>query len=526
MYKKFLAVLLSVVLTMSILSGCKSDETSEDSVDSLESEEISPSEDISFPLEEPITMSMFAITNGEYEINDSEAFKYVEEKTNVKWEVQSATGADLVEKRNLLFASNQYPDVFLKAGLTQNDIDKYASQELLIPLDDLIEEHAPNFKKILSEREGAEYAITSIGDKIYSFPEVNPPDPAMPVYFINTKWMDNLGLEEPKNLDELYDVLKAFKDKDANGNGDPNDEIPFTTSVSTAPTLLLPYFGVPINMETMCAVMGDELVYVPMTDQFKDFVDYIAKLYSEGLMDKNGFVQELEQQKALGASGDVLGSFFDAGAFLTVGRERDRDFKILTPFEEGVYPVSLGIVPGTFAITDACEYPEVAVAWVDQFYTEEGGRLAWMGIEGESYEIKDDGTWDWILDDHDDIGTVRQAFTIQGAANHPSIQPELWYTGMSDPNEKYLGEERNRIVEMGAEPFPTLKIDEDDTKTIASIKTDVDAYIDQYIAKVGTGELDIDSSWDEYIKTLENMGVSQMVDIYKRAYEEYKTSSK
>ncbi len=47
------------------------------------------------------------------------------------------------------------------------------------------------------------------------------------IQYINTQWLDNLGLEMPTTMEEFYDVLCAFRDEDANGNGDPNDEIPF-----------------------------------------------------------------------------------------------------------------------------------------------------------------------------------------------------------------------------------------------------------------------------------------------------------
>ena len=45
-------------------------------------------------------------------------------------------------------------------------------------------------------------------------------------FWINQTWLDNLGLKAPATLDELYDVLVAFRDQDADGNGDPSDEIP------------------------------------------------------------------------------------------------------------------------------------------------------------------------------------------------------------------------------------------------------------------------------------------------------------
>lgn len=520
---KILAGILSLTLATTIFAGCgskdESSKTSDSSGSSTAASESDSVEKITFPLAEPVEMTMFAIIN-EIELPDVESFKELETQTNVHWNVQSCMGADLTEKRNLLLASDDYPDVFYKAGLGQADLDKYGAQGIFIPLNDLIEQYAPNLTKLLNERTGVKEQISSPDGSIYSLPEIDNPSPAITVSFINQKWLKTLGLEEPTNLDDLYNVLKAFKEKDPNGNGTA-DEIAFTANTMDSPYCMLPYFGLNVNLGNMTAITDNSnLEYIPTMDKYKDFLAYLEKLYSEGLMDKNSFTQTKDQQIATGAQGDVLGLFFDAGAFLTVGRDRDEDYKELTPFEKGVYPVSTGANTGTFAITDSCKNPETAMAWIDQFYSEDGGILAWMGVEGKSYEVKDDGTWSWIMGDYKSISDVRQHWTVQGAALHPSVQPELWFTGMTDPDEKYLTEERDRLVDIGADPFPSLKYSDEETKTLASVKADIDPYLIQYMAKVVTGETDLDSSWEEYKTTLNNMGQSQIMDIYTKAYAE------
>ena len=107
--------------------------------------------------------------------------------------------------------------------------------------------------------------------KMYSFTKNLPLRPKscnQPI--INKKWLDNLGLEEPKNLDELYNVLKAFKEQDANGNGDTDDEIPFTATDVVKPDLLLPYFDINYDYGTKLAVIDDQLTYVPTSDVLQE----------------------------------------------------------------------------------------------------------------------------------------------------------------------------------------------------------------------------------------------------------------
>ena len=532
--KKSMAVILIAILMFSSLGACSSTKSNETVVTNDNSNGASQGEStdggdgtgnggttegITFPLSESITMSMFAMMNGDNDLKDNPTFQYIEEQTNVKWDVQSSMGSDIAEKKGLMFASDSYTDVLYKAALSNEEIEKYGKQGLLIPLNDLIDQYAPNLKKALDKYNGWQYITASDGN-IYSLPEIDFQWTASHGLFYNQEWLKNLGLSEPKSLDELYDVLKAFKDEDANGNGDPNDEIPLIcTSDATPVTDLLPYIGVPINTANKCAIMDNQLVYVPTSDKFKEFIAYVTKLYQEGLLDKNSFTQTLDQQRALGASGDVLGSFFEAAAFLTIGRDKDENFNFLTPFEEGAFPTNSGITNGTFAITDKCKNPEIAMAWIDQFYTEEGGELAWLGMKDKTYKVNADGTWEWILGEYgEDISSLRPSATLQGAANHPSIQPALWRDGMTDPNEKRLNEEIKKIVEIGADPFPILAISDNDSSTIATVKADVDTYIDQYIAQVATGELELDKSWEDYLSTLKNMGVDEMIKIYQDAY--------
>lgn len=533
--KKILALFLAGVMTLSLAAcGSGGDNNTQGTAGSSmqatagneggESADAGTTGGVTFPLAEKVSMDVFAMLNGEDDLKDNLTMQTMLEQANLEFNFQSVMGADLGEKRNLLLASGEYPGVFLKSGFTAADIDKYSAQGILLPIEDLIRQYAPNLTAKLDELDGWDY-ITAADGHVYSLPEIGRRQGAMHTYWINKKWMDNLGLQEPKSLDELYEVLKAFKEQDANGNGDPNDEIPFTTTDVVKPDLLLAYFDMSYDYSTKLAVIDDVLTYVPSADIFKEYIAYITKLYSEGILDKNAFTQRHEQQGAIGQAADVLGSFFDAGAFLTVGRDNDDDYIGLTPFAPEKFPLNTGITPGTLVLTDACENPEIVIAFFDQFYSEEGGILALMGIEGETYRILEDGTWEWIIGEGhgDDIAQVRRTCTIQGAANHPSVWPDFWFDKMSpdiDPDEVYLNGERNRLAADGVVPLPVMRYNDEDAMTIATTTTDINSYIDQYVAQVATGALDLEASWDEYLQTLESMGAGRLYDIYNAAYLE------
>lgn len=547
-FKKVIALMLTTVLSLSALTGCggKDSQESKGGNDTSSAEESSSAQDetdgsaegssqaegesggaegesasgtVTLPLAETMTFTAFAGMNGDYTMTDNIAMQKSLADANINIEFTNVLGADLDEKRNLVLNSGDYPDIFYKSNV---DAAKYGLQGVMIPLEDLIRQYAPNLTALLDERDGWQY-ITAADGHVYSIPEIDLKGVANPAYWINKRWMDNLGLEEPTSFEELYDVLKAFKEQDANGNGDPNDEIPLFCNTYCNPLMLMQYQDFPYSAWEKLGIIDGKLAYVPATEEYREFLAFVTRLYQDGLMDPNSFTQPLEQQAPTGQSGDVMGSFFDAGAFLTVGRDHDEDYIALTPWDDCLQ-LSSGITANTLAITDACEHPEVVIAWADTLYTEEGGRLAWMGVEGETYQYNDQGEWEWITGKGhgDDISTVRASSTMQGAQNHPSVQPEVWMTDMSsdiDPDEVYLNAQRMKLMEHGVVPLPNLVFTEEQNAELSVIKTDIDNYITEYMAKVATGETTLDDSWDEYIETLKAMGTERMFEIYQEVYD-------
>lgn len=511
-HKRILALILVATMLASMSVACGKKDKEDD-------EEVVMLEEVVFPLEESMSFTGFAVMTGQYSLEDNLAWQKSLERANIDIDLTSVLTSELKEKRNLLLTGNQYPEIFVKSGIAADD---YGMSGILLPLEDLIRKYAPNLTALLDETDGWQY-ITAADGHVYSLPMGNEETPRTTPYWINKKWLDNLGLQEPTNYDELYNVLKAFKEKDANGNGDANDEIPYLASTTRSPLALLAYQDYSYDSSTFMSMIDGELTYVCTHETYKEFLGWLTKLREEGLLDKNSFTNNIDQQRATGQSGDVVGSFCDTGGFQTVGRDNDTDYIILTPFKEGVYPVANPYAANALAITDACKHPEVIVAWADYFYTEEGATLAWMGVEGETYKLNEDGTWSWILGNGygDDVSTIRSSNTIQGTQAHPSIQPELWanMSGEADPNEVYLNEQRQKVYELGAVPLPALAFTEDEKDELSTIKADTDAYVSQYLAQVVSGQVELEDTWNDYVKTLETMGLKNMIEIYRTAYE-------
>lgn len=480
------------------------------------------SETITFPLAEPYTVNAFAYSTPGSELDKSLFMKEMETLTNVKWDLTLASEAEIVEKLGLSFNSGDYYDVYIKSGITMNDANKFAEQDIIIPLNDLINNYMPNLKKVLDERDLWK-SITSGDGNIYALPQINDPGGAAPSVFINEAWLKAVDKPFPTTVDEYFDVLRAFRDNDPNGNGE-KDEFPLYLPMGGV-DILMPYFGIAMDWNTMSMydIENSKITHVPTSDEFKNFLNIMHTMYEEKLINPDTFTASWDELNALGATKDVLGGFPSWGAYLHVGTEKDENYPMLMPLMGKTFPMSNGLFYGGLVITDECEKPEVIAAWADYLYTEEGGRLAWMGVEGETYTIDENLTYHWNLDGTygTDAASIRDKQGLFGNKPVPVKAPLLFNEGQADLEELFLYKQRVRIRDFGTDEFPALSWTEDEIKEKSTLLASINPYFQQYEAQVIVGELDLESSWDEYLKTMDNMGLARLKEIDKVAFERW-----
>lgn len=155
MKKKFISRVLvlglSSILCISLI-GCGKTEKSSGTVGKQET--VSENFNLTgYPIvNEKITIHSFTqIDPQSKDFNKMKILKNLEEKTGIHVEYECISGSIWNEKKNLVLASNELPDIFLGGGLNDSDVIKYGSQGIFIPLEDLIDQYAPNIKKVFEE---------------------------------------------------------------------------------------------------------------------------------------------------------------------------------------------------------------------------------------------------------------------------------------------------------------------------------------------------------------------------------------
>ncbi len=474
-----------------------------------------------------------------------------EEETGLSIKWQEVPSADRITRLNTLMQSGEYPEVILDHYWTKSEQLLYGSQGVLLPIEELVAEHAPNLQAVLDEYPLVETNMTIEDGHMYSMPAVDaaPQTEANYKMWINQVYLDNLGLEMPTTLDEYTAYLQAVKDGDANGNGDTTDEIAMSGSfkgwnTNTMEFLMNSFTYYSKFAKYMYIDESGKIVYTRTTDEVKEGMKYLQSLYQEGLMDNLIFTQDADALKQIGNNPDtnILGSCAGGflGSFLNISdSDRWTEFSAMAPLEgpEGVrYSISNPLQgSAVLSVTNSCEYPEAIVrAWdlffvdeIDSYYTH-----SLLGEEGTDYSLAGDGdlnalgepaTYTRITAEADKDGRYWNQlgpnyrpedylvrFTVEGEGDAET----MLHQATLDYYTPYLPEDSMIL--------PTLGFDTEESREIIDAETALNAYFDQTFATFVTTDVDIDAEWDAYVAEMENIGVARYVEIFQAEYDSLK----
>ena len=465
-------------------------------------------------------------------------FKNLEEYTGVHINWTKIQQAEYDEKKNLLLAANKdLPDAFFgKYSLSSSDLITYGSQGILLPLNDLIDTCAPNLKALLERRPDIKAMITAPDGNIYSTPYVQEGEDGTIAsnIMINMTWLERLGLEKPVTLVDLENVLTAFKEQDANGNGDPNDEIPMTFKFLGSQRDIGGFFGAFGYADTLVEkgshiVVGEngQLVYVPVTEGYKEGCKYLYEhFFSKGLIDMEGFTMDKKTYNAQN-QGEIanIGVFMCWNAF-DLGTVHQDEYEPMSPLLGPDGTTSWGVSADStmtatgFSITNVCKDPELAMKWVDTFYDPIWSMQCDMGPIGITIKDNGDGTYDYIDTPEGmsyDEFRGKDAFASDGPIALTSdffgskIPRSAGHQAKFDRNETYYRKYATSVY------LPSMILSEEDTDDLNLIKTDIINYAEEMRAKwLSSGG--VEAEWDDYVARLNSMGLETYMEIYQRNY--------
>lgn len=535
---------LALCLTM-LLSGCgsstsgesqgeSSSAAGESSSASTETETSSTGEEDSLLItEEPLTLTAH-IHNGATEVLSDDWI--IEEEagrmTNIYLEgTASVNETDAVNAFNLMIASKDLPDIV--GGPHRVDLMKYGMEGAFIPLNDLIDQYAPNIRKMLDENPDVEAAITAEDGNIYLIPTLE--DSVMSqAWFIRQDWLDKLGLEIPETVDELHDVLLAFVNEDPNGNGEKDEVAFFNRNVfgqdlGGAHSALFSLFGVNLKFHTDENGTVQLGAYQP---EMKEAMKNVSQWYSEGLIDQEIFTRG-------GNARDVLFSENNGGLshdwYPSLSAYNDKMPELVPGFElVGILPPEdingdqweqesrTKVTDMGWAISVQNEHPEETIKYFDFWWSEVGERLMMYGIEGEHFEMVDGKPvyTDKVLNADEPINNYMKSIGGQ--------QYQMGHWNLSEYENFMMSQAGVDVVELYKEAgvvdklnvnLPALSLTAEETEIIQSKWPVISTYIQEQIQKWTFDGSNIDAEFDKYINDIKGMGMDEVLAAYQAAYD-------
>jgi putative aldouronate transport system substrate-binding protein len=252
--------------------------------------------------------------------------KYVKENLNIESKMmwQAATGKDYDQKVNLSIASNDLPDTMI---VNDTQLRQMVKAGQLADLTDVYNKFAsPAIKSIIETTKGLATKNVTFNGKMMALPNVTTESDMVHIMWIRKDWLDKLGLQVPKSVDDVEKVAKAFVEQDPDGNGKA-DTIGITGPQSGG--LVNANFIVPNNnnygfdpiFSAYHAYPGfwlkgsdGKAVYGSIAPETKEALSKLRDLYAKGLIDKEMSVRkDATELIKSGKSGIYFGLWWAGG---------------------------------------------------------------------------------------------------------------------------------------------------------------------------------------------------------------------
>jgi len=569
---KLLALLLSLIMAVGCLAGCGSKETApetaqtetEAAVEESTEEEEATAEVV--PGELPLTTEDVTFTIGvmasplteDYENNTFTL--WLEEQTgiNLEFELFSSDKAEAANQLALMITSGEeLPDILWDFnGLTIESSIEYGQDGYLINLDPYFDTlaHYYNIGVDLMTVEQEKSMLRSLNrdvenDAIYTFPSYQKSGDFMVSYTrINHEWLEAVGAEMPTNVDELYDVLVKFRDEDPNGNG-KKDEIPMAGFNGYCAGLDQHIINAYVycNDKYIWNITDGQLWTPYTTDEYREAMVYLNKLYSEGLFTDTMYTMSADSEyMALATPSDgVAITGVVAGHPSLIQEDQSPlvyDYTQVPVFSDetgkGGYASTFGAnFYYNTAITSDCEDPELAFRLIDYMYSYDAVMNRRCGVEGTDWRRAEEG-------ETTAEGKPAQSLELN-PANWSGQNSVLWHSlgtiiaapGFYDDVYFDDGSWNARVTSMcveakkayNAAPWPTemfttVSYTSEENEVVSELQTIYKDYIKSSRALFVTGEKDPsnDADWEAYLAELEDLGQAELMGAAQAAYDRMK----
>jgi putative aldouronate transport system substrate-binding protein len=465
----------------------------------------------------------------------------LEKRTGVKIKFTNVSEADGQNQFSLLLASGQFPDMIYYTNWISHYPGapaKLLDDQIALPLNDLIDKYAPNFKKVMADHPAWRKMATTDDGKFWCFPFIRGAEELM-VFFgpiLRKDLLDELKLPVPETMAEWHATLTALKAKVA---------YPLTMNkggrnIETGHDFIGAY-----KLQWGWFIDGDKVKYGQYEPAYKDFLTTWSAWYKEGLIDPDFLTDENKQTDSkmlngkaaavMGYTGSNIGKYMDAmagkdGKFDLIGAPhpvlKKGDKPWTGQIDQPLQPTGYGLV-----ISTQCKDPETAVKWADYAYGPEGHILFNFGTEGVSFNWAENypgfegqkfPQYTELITKNPNKLTTSAALKIWLRAGYsgPFVQDKRYFVQYLKLAQQRKAVETWMQGDATLHKEPPFSLTPKESEEFAQIMSQVETYMREMYARYTTGQDSLDT-FDKYREQLKKMGIEKAIAIKQAAYERY-----
>ena len=557
--KKVAALLMATTLFVCGCGNQNAESVSNESQVKTETKQSDAStpETQSSTVEEKVTLTVGIAANDKVEDFETNYLTgLLEEAANVDLEFVMLPATETSQKVTMMMTSGEeLPDIFVGALFSDADLVAYGEQGLVIPLTEYYNDPTamPNFHENVLEEDKKlmiEY-VSSVNGELYSGPTYSPEMGNEYPYraYINTEWLKVLDLEMPTTTEEFYNVLKAFKEKDPNGNGKA-DEIPMVGANSgwnmSPIQFLMNAFEYTDAAKNYMYVKDGEIVSAFTSDDWKEGLTYINKLVTEDLLSPLSFTQDSASLTAMVRNEDVaiVGCYTAGASQHTAGAGAGcyEPLPPLTGYNGACWATYNKALPsGRLVITKDCENVDAAIRVLDACYDRMITQVSRFGEPEVDWSTNiGNAVSPYVKGGLDTVTGFVEVNSIWGTTQNKhwnAVNPfyrsalDEWSIHARGIDFETVDTNSSAVVTPLAVPsymdkhpeeliYKWVHENAEDEKEFADLGTAIITYVKESITRFIVGELPLDD-WDEYIDTLSDIDLERYLELAQKAYDKY-----
>ena len=514
----------------------------DDAEEPQESSELEPEPEkvyaaVEYPLE-PTTLTMWAEIKASVAVdewNDLIIMDSIAQNSGIKLDITSVSDSTSSEEFNLMVAAHaecdllMAPDVYYSGG-----IEAAYNDEVVIDLTDMLEEHAPDYlrhadglneKSQASIKSGDQYlCIYSLADNYYNIVGC----------VIRQDWLDDLNMDRPNDIESFTEVLTAFHNTYA-----PEYTLFTTDAALTYLSDLFNTYTVGYSQWSFPTYVSDGTVYCPFTtDEYRAYLEWFAGMYQAGVVHKDFYnTHPLTVRTASGNNGtgfwytrcegiDEWSLYCEDPAILEYCNPQPMEFM---DNGDGTFDWGSEMTyvdkQAAYSISSNCEDPELALEFLNYFFTEEGSLIVNYGVEGYTWERTPSGDIAWtelVTNNPDGMSAQTVVNATTGTALLSCLQiSERMFSTYSETAQLFLDYCNSNITDEHAFPS-TAALTSDQAFEVSDGITSLLTYSSEQILKFMTCSEEInDSTWAAFQQTLKDMGIEHILELYQENYSAY-----